>query len=122
MKVKIQYTVDVDDIPEELIDLIGGAGIALEDARMSLNLASDDLRERNLIESIEKAMFNVESTRCSLSKTDVRLQDCEDILKGFLTILKQKEATALADTLAQAAEIEALPTLESLPEESNDAE
>ena len=78
MEVKVQYTVELDDIPKEVQSLlpscedfwpqIANAGCLIDEGSYSLGLEE--------IEKVRREMY----------KVDQRLADCQAILKGYLNV------------------------------------
>ena len=80
MKVKISYTVDLDDVPKEIDFLI-------QKAEQSLGEAFDLISQLKDIknQSIEKALEEVPKIRQSMMAADIVLDDCELILSGYMS-------------------------------------
>ena len=78
MKVKISYTVDLDDVPKEIDFLI-------QKAEQSLGEAFDLISQLKDIknQSIEKALEEV--PKQSMMTADIVLDDCELILSGYMS-------------------------------------
>ena len=97
MRVNIQYSCDLEEVPREMARLIENALVdlnlnvseALEEIRGTLNFSSD-LNE--LIEAIQK----IETTRHVLNALDHTLADCDQVLKGYVTTRDQLEKQAAA--------------------------
>ena len=78
MEVKVQYTVDLEEIPKEIVGLLPHC----EDFKD---------RVRNLAVLVEEHSFSlaldeIEDIRRSMYGVDQRLADCQAILKGYLNV------------------------------------
>jgi|TARA_Y100000310_G_scaffold77027_1_gene73506 hypothetical protein len=91
MKVKVQYTVDFDDIPNEVSELAGQTKIWLFDATDELVKLDVSLCDEDMFRAATDAIVNIENIRAVLARADLRLQDCDDLLRGFLNLLRQQE-------------------------------
>jgi len=80
MKVKISYTVDLDDVPKEIDFLI-------QKAEQSLGEAFDLISQLKDIknQSVEKALEKVPKIRESMMAADIVLDDFELILSGYMS-------------------------------------
>ena len=76
MKVKIAYTVDLEDIPAECMKIIADKRQELADA-LSLLM---DVREDNIASSLE----TIKRCRDHLLNVDMCLTDCTSILAGYI--------------------------------------
>lgn len=90
MKVAISYAVELEDIPGEVKNLI----------RDVQHLADPQLLD-SIIQKIESgsildSLVSIEALRGDIAKLDVRLEDCQTILSGFLQV-----ATSLANSQQQ---------------------
>ena len=77
MEVKVQYMVDLDEIPKEVVKLLP-YGVDVFDNRLS-----------NIVSLVEDASYSlsldeIEALRVEMYKIDQRLADCQAILKGYL--------------------------------------
>jgi hypothetical protein len=89
MQAKITYTVNVDDIPQEVNKLLSDATISLNDAfSIKINPTQD-----TLLQSIK----SIEILRKKLLDIDTRLSDCYSILVSY--------NKAIADSFIQENEI-----------------
>jgi uncharacterized protein (DUF849 family) len=89
MKVGISYAVELSEIPDELQKLI-------EEVQWNLTEKLDLLSEQIKSGDFTAAYANIKNMRYNLQRTDTRLEDCNTILTGYLTVLKRiaDEATA----------------------------
>tara|TARA_R100001129_G_scaffold183764_1_gene166943 strand:- start:373 stop:714 length:342 start_codon:yes stop_codon:yes gene_type:complete len=79
MEVKVQYMVDLDEIPKEVVKLLP-YGVDVFENRLS-----------NIVSLVENASYSlsldeIEALRVEMYKIDQRLADCQAILKGYLSI------------------------------------
>ena len=82
MKVAISYAVELEEIPEELQNLIRDVGFDL--------LASlEDIVFEIQNGSASQVGNNITKTRKNLQKVDTRLDDCQNILLGFVKVKNQ---------------------------------
>ena len=82
MKVAISYAVELEEIPEELQNLIRDVGFDL--------LASlEDIVFEIQNGSASQVGNNITKTRKNLQKVDTRLEDCQNILLGFVKVKNQ---------------------------------
>ena len=80
MKVKISYTVDLDDVPSEIDPLIEKAKKNVDDACESI-LDLKKLKDH----SIERAIEDIDDIRKAMMEADLALGDCASILSGYLS-------------------------------------
>lgn len=76
MKVRISYTVDAEEIPKRMNDLLDEAYKILSELK---NNPIKQIKQDNLLESIE----SVEHVRKQLFNIDNKLSDCYNILAGY---------------------------------------
>ena len=81
MRVKLQYTVDVHDIPREL-------------EWMSDRLKKDmddvfNIYKKLDFDSMDKSMKNIEQLRTVMFDADTKLQDLYGIISGYLAYISQ---------------------------------
>jgi hypothetical protein len=81
MKATISYSVEVEDIPHEIQNLI-------KDVQWDLDVKLDalcDLIENN---EFQTAMQNIESINYNLIRTHDRLKDVSQLISGYIEIVK----------------------------------
>jgi len=83
MNVKVQYVVNLEEIPKEVQKLLPACE----------NYGDRICNLGSLIEeqSFSLAMDEIESIRESMYKVDQRLADCQGILKGYLNVKSRPE-------------------------------
>jgi len=87
MKATISYSVEVEDIPHEIQNLI-------KDVQWDLDAKLDalcDLLEKN---ELHAAIQNVESINYNLIRTHDRLKDVKQLISGYIEILRAIAAKA----------------------------
>jgi hypothetical protein len=93
MKVKIQYTVDIDAIPEEVERL---TGMALSE----ISAASDMVSNMNAHGSIAEYEEMNSAARAHMLNADLVLSDCAAILSGYASAKhSQEQAAKPADSM-----------------------
>ena len=90
MKVKLQRTVELEDVPKRAVQVLQEARVrlaSLEDQLIALERRCE--REYSLLE--EKLEFDdaVHKIRTNLSNLDLCVQDCNDMVGGYCGILEQ---------------------------------
>jgi uncharacterized protein (DUF849 family) len=90
MKVGISYAVELNEIPDELQKLI-------EEVQWELSEKLDLLTEQVKSGDFVSAFANIKNMRYNLQRTDTRLEDCNTILTGYLTVLKRLADEAEAE-------------------------
>jgi hypothetical protein len=91
MKVKLSYTVDLDEVPNEVSTILN----------LKTNLQYDKLmdgvyqalNQKNYFSAIE----NIDIMRKKLSSIDLVLSDCQSILTGYTKALTQEELNDTSD-------------------------
>ena len=86
MKVKITYTVNLEEVPGKADPVLQEAveNIAkISELSLGLKDAKDD--------AIEKCLKKIEEIRQLLADTDIVLGDCESMLAGYLNLMTQQE-------------------------------
>ena len=87
MRVKIGYTVELEDIENEVKDIMQRALLNIEDANgAALDGTSALDTDQKDIPSIVQAF---ELARTKLTKADMILSDCQEILIGYTQILQK---------------------------------
>lgn len=78
MKVKIAYTIDLEEVPEELYKF-------LIDGRVhELSKSYEDIVENIKEGNNEKALTDIHELRLLLAKIDQKLDDAHSILDGYM--------------------------------------
>ena len=90
MKVGISYAVDLSEIPDELQKLV-------EEVQWDLAEKLELLTEQVKAGDFANAFGNIKNMRYNLQRTDTRLEDCNSILTGYLTVLKKLADEAAAE-------------------------
>ncbi len=87
MRVKIGYTVELEEIENEVREIMHKALLHLEHALEEATTATGSLDTGDA--KIRDIIHSLEITRIKLSKTDMIISDCQDILKGYVQILEK---------------------------------
>ena len=87
MRVKIAYTVEIDEIENEVKEIMQRALLSMEEAQNESHQATINLEagESDIV-SIVQAF---DSARRKLSKADMVLADCQEILMGYQAALQK---------------------------------
>lgn len=90
MKVKISYTIDDSEIPNELAKFVKKVG-----DRITKSLETSEELYKNLSTSFNTELISlylseIDNIRSNLTKTDVVLSDCHEILDGLNNLLIQQ--------------------------------
>ena len=86
MKVKLSYTVDLDDVPGEINHLLEKA----QDEINTISSAVNGLKETK-DRSVEDAVKLLEEVRTLMVEADIVLEDCQSILSGYLSAKYSKD-------------------------------
>jgi hypothetical protein len=81
LRVNIQYAVDFDDIPQEVIRLLDTAKDTL--SLRSLTPINNIIREIEEEKNIHNIIQKIDDVREYLAKADYRLSDCIGILSAY---------------------------------------
>lgn len=86
MKVKINYTVDLKDVPNRADPLLEQA------AKISATVVEEMSKLKDVRgTSIEKCLRAIEEIRASLADIDVALSDADAMLAGYLHLITSNE-------------------------------
>lgn len=85
MRVSLSYSVDIDNVPEEVIRLIQSSqNFNVEQSKQRL---TELIRKKNTLLAIE----DIEVLRKQMSELDRRLDECSSILRGYTTAVAKPE-------------------------------
>jgi hypothetical protein len=87
MRVRISYTIDTDNIIEEVEKLINQSEARLQEQIGMLRKARDQFQE----EELPRVLKQIDKTRQELSKHDQTLEDCFSILQGYNGIIEREQ-------------------------------
>jgi predicted Zn-ribbon and HTH transcriptional regulator len=90
MRVGITYSVELEDIPQEIINLLDEVSFP---NNMDIKEINDNISDNNML----KALENIHHLRKSLSSIDYRLQDCAAIITGYTNTVAKKVTTDTSD-------------------------
>jgi hypothetical protein len=87
MRVRLSYSVEVEEIIEEVQRLMNKSENRLHDAFSRFNRFRQDFSE----EDLETMIQETDTARKELMRYDQTLEDCQTILQGYLGFLQQDE-------------------------------
>ena len=88
-RVRISYTVDMDEVPVRIAMLLREVQVKCDHVLKEVKDAATTLeRESN----IEKTWNSIDSVRQEMMKTDLRLEDCQELLSSYQAALAQLKA------------------------------
>ncbi len=90
MRVRLSYSVETEDIIEEVKRLLNTAENKLYNQIGILKRSHDDLSE----EDLSRAIKQIDLTRQELSRYDQTLEDCFSILQGYSKYLEKPQQEA----------------------------
>lgn len=119
MRVNIQYSCDLEQVPKEMARLIEDAlnelnadvVKVLEEVQGTLNFSSD-------FDELISAVQKIESVRHILNGMDHTLSDCDNVLKGYVNTRAQLQQQAEAEAAALQEEL----TVDEIVTQIEDAE
>jgi hypothetical protein len=79
MQVKVSYTSDLEDVPDEVASISSGLVKEIEKFQKLMQEASNDLHDREVVLAKLKLKTGMEK----LQKMFARLTDCQVILEGY---------------------------------------
>ena len=82
MEVKMQYVVDLEDIPSEVSDLLPGHGVLAS----ILNRLRDNLAEKN----VEHAILDFQEAKREIYLLNRRILDLEGVAQGYMNIVHNR--------------------------------
>ena len=89
MRVKITYTIELEEVEFEVKHLMQKALTYIENASNEAFEATKDINTDN--RSLSKIVEELDSSRKKLSKADMIMSDCLEILNGYEQTLKTIE-------------------------------
>jgi|TARA_R110000851_G_scaffold98478_1_gene213123 hypothetical protein len=87
MRVKIAYTVEIDEIENEVKEIMQKALLSMEEAHNESHQATINLEAGESDVALIVQAFD--SARRKLSKADMVLADCQEILMGYRATLQK---------------------------------
>ena len=90
MRVKVQYAVELEDVPKEVVKLLPSQ----LDLSPEVAVIEDLIYEGKMINAMEM----IDDLRKLMYGFDQRLSDCQSILRGYLGITSQPPADALGES------------------------
>ena len=89
MIVKITYSVDLQEVPMEVSDLMKSLDSEFKILSKNLNLASDELVTNP--EDVRTPMAKIDQTMKVVEKLQAKLKDCHAILDGYTKVKDQQK-------------------------------
>ena len=81
MRVRLSYSVELEDVPDSVAYLIEGEIFRIDHAKEKIGKAHSALCEDE--PHVELVIKSIDEARQSLAAIDVRLSECENILLGY---------------------------------------
>ena len=81
MRVRLSYSVELEDVPDSVAYLIEGEMFRIDHAKEKIGKAHNALCEDE--PHVELVIKSIDEARQSLAAIDVRLSECENILLGY---------------------------------------
>lgn len=91
MLAKISYSVDTDEIPEEIKNIIQNISLKLQ---KNLREIVDDVSNG----SYSRARSDLLKTRKALGDIEIKLQDIDSIISQYITLLNQQEEIVISES------------------------
>ena len=101
MRVKLQYSVELDEVPEVVAELIEDEGSRLTYCDHMIDTICDALRQED--PNIAFIIKKIDSVRQSLGTLDTRLQEMEGLLSGYEATVNPPAPQPVAAAAPQAA-------------------
>ena len=95
MRVRISYSVDLEDVPEECSRMLQEAASEINKVYEELESLVDQLNTENAVQW--RCKDYLERCRNRLTKIDMVLADSSSILDGYFEANKEKEPSNVAD-------------------------
>jgi len=103
MKVKISYTIDDSEIPDELAKFLEKTAEELSQRANEVRQISNTILNGYSLENLAQYYEAINQVRTKTIKADTIMSDCQDILVGMHQIVeqqKQEELVEAADNLS----------------------
>jgi len=81
MRVRLSYSVELEDVPDSVAYLIEGEMFRIDNAKEKIGKAYNALCEDE--PHIELVLKSIDQARQALGAIDLRLSECENILEGY---------------------------------------
>ena len=101
MKVKISYTIDDSEIPNELAKFLENAAAELSERASEVRQASNTILNGYNLENLAQYYEAIKQVRTKMIKADTIMSDCQDILVGVNQIIEQQRQEALDEPIEQ---------------------
>lgn len=101
MKVKISYTIEDSEIPNELAKFLENVAEELSQRATEARQASVTILNGYNLENLAQYYEAINDIRTKIIKADTIMSDCQDILVGLNQIAEQQRQEALAKSMEQ---------------------
>ena len=118
MKVSINYTVDLEEVPATTAEMIVKKEEMLKNQVLTNLVSAIDSLDSSDPAACAVAVNEIDKARRNMEKVDTTLQDCQNILQGYITAIASQKAQAFAEQASAAAP--ETPDLEQSNEEGED--
>ena len=81
MRVRLSYSVELEDVPDSIAYLIEGEMFRIDNAKEKIGKAYSTLCEDE--PHVELVLKSIDQARQALGAIDLRLSECENILEGY---------------------------------------
>jgi len=81
MRVRLSYSVELEDVPDSVAGLIEGELFRIDSAKEKIGKAYQILCKEE--PHIKLVITSIDQARQTLAAIDVRLSECENILQGY---------------------------------------
>jgi len=81
MRVRLSYSVELEDVPDSVAYLIEGEMFRIDHAKEKIGKAHNALCEDE--PHVELVLKSIDQARQALGAIDLRLNECESILEGY---------------------------------------
>ena len=81
MRVRLSYSVELEDVPDSIAYLIEGEMFRIDNAKEKIGKAYSTLCEDE--PHVELVLKSIDQARQALGAIDLRLSECENILLGY---------------------------------------
>ena len=94
MKIKISYTIDDSEIPNEIAKFLDKVDGELTHKARETKETSENIKNNFDVNEIENYWSQIDTIRQEMVKVDTIMSDCQDILVGLSNIVEQRKQEA----------------------------
>ena len=91
MKVKVAYSVNIDDVPDKVAEIIKSIHDSVSDIDASIYDCSRIIKLETAIEKYVVALEMIHKMRLNLASMDQTLMDASTILEGYYNVKKKEQ-------------------------------